>query len=102
MSVNKNVALAINNIQIEGEAKLKGHTSDPKNESFLKAFEKLAPSAYNYWRDGALDPNSGSQLIEISPKRIALYVVESGTPYVDVLNIDKKTAIRIKYGEDYE
>ena len=100
---NKNVALAINNIQIEGVATLKGRTSDPKNKSFLKAFEKLRAESYKRWRDRCLDPKTPLQLIEISPRRIAVYVTtKAPTPYHNVLNIDKKTAIRYLSGEDYE
>jgi len=107
ISANKNVALAINNIQIEGMATLKGHTSDPKNVSFLKAFEKLQPEIYKMYCDVCLDPESPAELIEIYPKRIAIYTGGYPDSKMDVLNTDKKTAIRYSgsdflKGENYE
>ena len=91
----------MNNIQIEGLATIKGHTCDPKNSNFLKAMEINRPDAYNFWRDQCLDPNTPWNLIEIYPKRIALYVVNLPEVYHDVLDIDKKTAIRYFAGEEY-
>ena len=102
ISANKNVALAINNIQIDGVATLKGHTSNPKNKGFLIAFEKISLEGYNFWRDKCLDPKTTLQLIKISPKRIAAYIPKPPAVYLDVLNIDKKTAIRYLMGEEYE
>lgn len=104
---NKNVALAINNIQIEGIATLKGHTSDPQNVSFLEAFKKLQPEIYKMYCDVCLDPKSPAELIEIYPKRIALYTGGYPDSKMDVLITDKKAAIRYSgsdflKGEDYE
>ena len=100
ISINKNVSVVANNIQIDGVANLKGCTSDPKNNGFLKTFEKHSPEAYNNWHDKCLDPNISLQLIEIFTKRIAIYVVKPPTAYLDVLNIDKKTSVRYFFGED--
>ena len=102
ISANNNVALAINNIQIDGVATLKGHTSNPKNKGFLIAFEKISLEGYNFWRDKCLDPKTTLQLIKISPKRIAAYIPKPQAVYLDVLNVDKKTAIRYLMGEEYE
>lgn len=101
ISANKNVALAIGNIQIEGIATLKGRTSDPANAGFLKTFEKFQPDIYKLYSDMCLAPETPAQLIEISPKWIAVF---TGMPdaHIDVLNTDKKTALRYSGGEEYE
>jgi general stress protein 26 len=91
--VNPNVAVAIGNMQIEGVASVKGRTSDKENAGFLKAFEKIEPELYKNYRDMCLDPDTPWQVIEITPKRIALFN-ESQESYLDVLHIKVKTAIR--------
>jgi general stress protein 26 len=100
ISVNKNVALAINNIQIEGVASIKGRTSDVENAGFLNAFEELYPEVYKLYRDACEEPNTTYHVIEIAPKRIALFY---GPPegHLDVINIDKKTAVRYFSSDSY-
>jgi hypothetical protein len=107
ISANRNIALAMNNIQIEGVATLKGHTSDSKNGGFLKAFEELQPEVYKMYRDVCLDPKTPVQLIEISPKRIAVFTGVFPNSHIDVLDTENKTAIRyfvteLFKGEDYK
>lgn len=96
--VNPNVAVAMGNIQIEGAVSIKGHTSNNENTWLLKALEELAPEVYKGYRDELLDPEMPWQVIEIAPKRIALF---SGLPdrQLDVLDIIEKTAIRY-YGRE--
>jgi general stress protein 26 len=98
ISANKNVSLALNNIQIDGVASIKGHTSNNENTWLLKALEKLAPEMYKGYRDELMNPEMPWQVIEIAPKRIALF---SGLPdrHLDVLDIIEKTAIRY-YGRE--
>ena len=107
ISANKNVALVANNIQIDGVVTLKGHTNDPKNKYFLEAFEKLQPEIYKMYREVCLDPKSNAELIEISPKRIAIFRGGYPDSKTDVLNIENKTAVRysgkdILEGENYQ
>jgi general stress protein 26 len=96
--VNPNVAVAIGNMQIEGVVSIKGRTSDYKNAGFLKTFEELEPEVYKDHRDECLNPETPWQVIEITPKRIALF---DGPPHnhLDVLNVIKKTATRY-YGKE--
>ena len=93
ISANKNVALAINNIQIEGVASIKGRTSDPENAGFLKAFEELFPELYKLYRDFCNEPDTIYHVIEVIPTRIALFY---GGPevHLDVLNVGENSAIR--------
>jgi general stress protein 26 len=96
--VNPNVAIAMGNIQIEGVASIKGHTSNNENTWLLKTLEKLAPEVYKGYRDELMNPETPWQVIEIAPKRIALF---SGLPdrHLDVLDIIEKTATRY-YGRE--
>ena len=93
MSANKNVALAINNIQVEGQATFKGHTSNPKNKDFLIKFEKIQPEIYKIYSEVCLDPKTPAEVIEISPRRIALYTGIYPDSKIDVLDTDKKMAV---------
>jgi general stress protein 26 len=96
--VNPNVAVAMGNMQIEGVASIKGHTSNNENTWLLKALAELAPEVYKGYRDELLDPEMPWQVIEIAPTRIALF---SGPPdrQLDVLDIIEKNAIRY-YGRE--
>jgi len=98
--VNPNVAIAVGNIQIEGVASIKGRTSDEENVGFLEAFERLSPETYKNYRDWCLDPETTMHLIQVTPKRIALF---TGLPdsHLDVLNLDNKTAVRYYGSESY-
>jgi general stress protein 26 len=95
---NPNVAIVTGNIQIEGVASIKGHTSNNENTWLLKALEKLAPEVYKGYRDELMNPEMPWQVIEIAPKRVALF---SGLPdrHLDVLDITEKTATRY-YGRE--
>ena len=95
---NPNVAVAIGNMQIEGTASLKGRTSDEANVWFLKRFEALFPEIYSkFFRQLVEDPETTERLIEIRPKRIALYA----PGHLDVLRIDKEKAIRYDLRTSY-
>lgn len=92
IAVNPNVAVAIGNMQIEGVASIRGRTSDKENAWFLKLFEEMEPEVYESHRDMCLDPETPWRLIEITLKRIALFVSQNN--YLDVLKVDEKTATR--------
>ena len=89
---NPNVAVAIGNMQIEGVASIRGRTSDSDNAWFLKVFEEMEPEVYEGHRDECLDPETPWRVIEIAPKRIALFVAPEN--HLDVLNVGEKTATR--------
>ncbi len=91
IEVNPNVAVSIGNMQIEGVASIRGRTSDNENVWFLKTFEEIEPEVYEKHRDMCLDPETLWRVIEIAPKRFALFVPDN---YLDVLNVDEKTATR--------
>ena len=91
IEVNPNVAVSIGNMQIEGVASISGRTSDNENAWFLKTFEEIEPKIYETHRDMCLDPETVWRLIEIAPKRIAIFDPDA---YLDVLNVDEKMATR--------
>jgi len=98
---NPNVAVVAGFVQIEGVASVKGH---PKDEpEFLKVYKETQPS--NYEREVSHWNQMDYILIEIAPKRIALFKyadlasgrTESG---LDILNIVKGEAYSI-FGLDH-
>jgi general stress protein 26 len=92
---NKNVALAINNLQIEGIANLTGHPSDARNAGFMKTFKERFPKVYEYWREQCIDPNSGLVVIEITPGKITAYKASPTGSQVDILNIVTEKATNL-------
>jgi general stress protein 26 len=102
MRANKNVALSINNLQIEGIATLKGHTSDSESAGFMKMFEEKYPEAYEVWRGPCLDPNSGLRVIEITPSKITAYKSEGMNTHLDILNVVTKKANRADVNDIFQ
>jgi|GEM_PF-618067 len=96
LQVNKNVALSINNLQIEGIATLTGHPSEKSNAGFIRTFKKKFPKAYEFWGSICEDPNSDAVVIEIIPNKLTAYKAspDSGI-HLDILNVVKKTATRV-------
>lgn len=85
--------LVAHNIQIDGVVELKGHTSDSQNEYSLKAFYKIQPEVYNKYRETCHNPESPVELIEITPKRIAMFKRGYPGSKTDVVNTQKKMAV---------
>jgi hypothetical protein len=52
----------------------------------------MEPEVYENHRDMCLEPETPWRVIEIAPKRIALFV--SPDNYLDVINVDERTATR--------
>jgi hypothetical protein len=89
---NPNVAVVVGGVQVEGVAHMKGHPMD--EPVFLEQFKSVAPE--NYERE-ILDWREYDQLlIDIYSKRLALYdpVGDDNGAYLDVMNVEKKTAFR--------
>ncbi len=98
---NKKVAIAIGSLQIEGNATIKGRTSDPQNAGFLEMFKEFAPEVYEEYKEDVESPDTYYQLIEVQPKRIAVYYPRPDAHY-DVMNVDKQTAIGYDFTEALE
>ena len=89
---NPNVAIIVGYIQGEGVASVKGHPMDEKR--FLERYKEQLPEVYEHsvsdWRE------YDQLLIEIEPKRLALYRIEDySDSYMEILNISNRTAHRI-------
>ena len=104
MQANKNVALSINNLQIEGTVTLKGDPLDDENSGFIRMFKEKRPEVYKNWGPMLEDSNSNERVLEITPTRIAFY---RGGPdlHRDIMNIPKKKAFKMDssdMGSTYE
>jgi general stress protein 26 len=99
---NKNVALAMGNMQIEGIARILGRTSEPQNAWFLEAVREASGKAYEAYQELLEDPNTYCEIIEIIPQRVALFY---GPPdpdrHLDVLNLKARTATRFYSSENF-
>ena len=84
---NSNVALAIGNLKIEGEAELFGHPGG--HPTFLKEYAKKFPLYAKLYKSAPEDV-----LIIVRPKKIALYKF-AGKPCEDVLLPEEKKAFRM-------
>lgn len=90
--INPNVALCIDNIQIEGSAKIKGHPFDEENRAFVEEFRKVHNGSFN-----AYSHMENEVVIEIEPISITLWKYEEGKPLRDFLDLRDKRAYREYY-----
>ena len=96
---NPNVAFAIDNLQVEGVASLKGHPLDVPE--FIKAYKENQPDAYErrsrtYFARSETDV----RVIEIAPKRICRYRGKRSynipVAHFDILDVVKREAYSIR------
>jgi uncharacterized pyridoxamine 5'-phosphate oxidase family protein len=92
MVKNHNVALCVDNIQIEGIAKIKQHPFTEENKGFIDIFkEKYKGSYENY------SHMNNEVVVEIEPTFITLWKYENTQPFRDFLDIKKNKAYRQIY-----
>lgn len=89
---NPNVALCVDNIQIEGIAKIKKHPFDEENISFLSMFEKKYKSSFDNY-----SKMKNEIVVEIEPTLITIWKYQDGQPFRDFLDISKRQAYREFY-----
>ena len=70
---NPNVAIAADNIQIEGAATLRGHPLDEENTGFLRAYKEMRPEAYKRSSRRHFPNRPEGRVIEIIPRKIMLW-----------------------------
>ena len=100
MQANKNVALSINNLQIEGIVTLKGHPLDEENAGFIRMFKEKRPEVYKFWGPMLEDPNSkNTKVLEITPKKITAYKAAGNDSHHTILNIITEIATRVGFAE---
>ena len=98
IKTNPNVAVAVGNLQIEAITKTK---DQPLKESeFLELFQETQPDRYIEWSKSGHFTNPNMRVMEVSPKRIALYinrtVDEKTKTYLEILNISCGEAFRLR------
>jgi uncharacterized pyridoxamine 5'-phosphate oxidase family protein len=89
---NPNVALCIDNIQIEGNAMIKGHPFDKENKAFIEEFKKVHNGSFN-----AYSHMENEVVVEIEPVSVTLWKYEEGKPLRDFLDLKNKKAHREYY-----
>lgn len=90
MIKNKNVALCAANMQMEGIATFKGHSTAPHNKEFISLFKKLCPMAFERY-----SRLKDEVVVEVVPALITLWKYdEQSRPFRDILDISKKRACR--------
>lgn len=79
---NERVALCIDNIQIEAEARALGRPTEDANTFFLDAFRIAYPGSYE-----AYSRHRDEVVIEVIPKRITVWEYEQGIPVIKILDL---------------
>jgi len=96
MEMNKNVALSINNLQIEGTVTLKGHPLDEENSGFIRMFKERHPEAYKFWGTIFENPNfSDARVLEIIPKKLTAYKTANNDIHLAILNVVTEKATKV-------
>lgn len=88
---NNKVALCWKNVQIEGVAQIKGNPFEEKNSEFIELYKKYHKGSFEMYTK--LD---GEVVIEVEPKLISIWKYIDSEPYIDLLSIEDKKAIRKK------
>lgn len=89
---NNNVALCLDNYQIEGNAKILEHPLNEKNKKFLNKFKQVHEKSFNEY--SALEDEV---VIEINPIFIKIWKYIDNKPYIEYLNIMDRIATRESY-----
>ncbi len=80
---NSNVALCIDNIQIEGKAEKIGTPREHKE--FCRIFENAFPKSYELY-----SMLNDEVLYEITPYNIYCWIYDSGKPYIEHIDLEKQ------------
>jgi general stress protein 26 len=89
---NPFVALCINNLQIEGSAKITGHPVLEENRKFSELFKQKHPAAFEKYSKLVTET-----VIEIQPTIITLWKQIDSKPCREFLDINNNEAIREFY-----
>ena len=89
---NNNVALCLDNYQIEGTAKILEHPLNEKNERFLNKFKQVHENSFKEY-----STLEDEVVIEINPIFIKIWIYIDNKPYIEYLNIVDKVATRESY-----
>ncbi|HBM81132.1 MAG TPA: pyridoxamine 5'-phosphate oxidase [Clostridiaceae bacterium] len=89
---NPNVALCVDNIQIEGNARIKGHPFGEENKVFIEKFKKVHNGSFNTYSH-----MKNEVVVEIEPLLITLWKYRDGRPFRDFLDLTNRRAHREYY-----
>ncbi|MFT8315024.1 MAG: pyridoxamine 5'-phosphate oxidase family protein [Clostridium sp.] len=89
---NPRVALCVDNIQIEGIAKIRKHPLNEENKDFASRFEDFYKGSYDNYSH-----MENEVVIEIKPMFITMWKYENGQPFRDFLNVTENRAYRKIY-----
>lgn len=82
ISGNKNVALCVDNIQIEGTCKEIGNPTDDMD--FCREYQKAFPASF-----ASYSQLENERLFEVMPNFIQQWIYEDGMPFVERFDIQK-------------
>ena len=90
--MNPNVALCVDNIQIEGIAKIRKHPFDEENKEFVNAFKERYKGSYERYSH-----IKNEVVVEIEPTFVTLWKYKGSQPCRDFLDIKSNKAYRVIY-----
>ena len=90
LKANKNVALCIDNIQIEGVCEEKGHPLD--NDKFCSIFQKSFKGSFD-----AYTSLKNERLFIVKPLFVERWIYNDGIPYIEIFDIENKQYTCKKY-----
>ncbi|MDR0410522.1 MAG: pyridoxamine 5'-phosphate oxidase family protein [Treponema sp.] len=89
---NNNIALCVDNIQIEGIANVLGKINDKQNSEIIEIYKRYYKDSYETYMY-----NETEVLIEIILRKITKWDYENGKPYRIFIDIDNKQAKKEMY-----
>ncbi|WIF95468.1 pyridoxamine 5'-phosphate oxidase family protein [Caminicella sporogenes] len=89
---NPNVALCIDNFQVEGYAKIKGHPFEIENKNFIEVFKKVHNGSFNTYSH-----MENEVVIEVEPKFVTAWKYENGKAFKEILDFKNRKAYRKYY-----
>lgn len=103
---NPKVGVAVGNLQIEGEAVIKGSPRDEGAQKYFDIFKRKQPDWYQRWKDEGNFDFPNLRVIEVVPNRISMYKTRAfdNVPesYYLLLNIEKHKAYKMSYEKLFE
>lgn len=89
---NKNVALCVDNIQVEAEVTKISSINDEDVKNFKSLFKEHNTNSYN-----AYSKLMGNRVFEVTPKIISLYKYEGNNVYREFIDFERKIAYKRWY-----
>jgi general stress protein 26 len=84
---NRHVAVCLDNIQIEAEAELRGHSSLPGNRDFVEKYKREHPGSYKAYTNG-----KHQVVVRLILKLIIIWRYVGGSPQRQFIRPEQKSA----------